>query len=99
MIRFDLYTKLVLTVIAVCLVCLVFQAKRPAEIAAPGSLNYSKTSVAAAGMSKLNYSKDDGVGIACSADGKHVYVAGTEGVVHSDDYGRLGSWEKTLKED
>ena len=50
-------------------------------------------------MGKINYAKDGGIGVACSADGRYVYVAGTEGFMRSEDFGRLGSWEKTIKED
>jgi len=85
----DLYTKAILTVIDVCLVALVARVYGPAL----------EPVAHADEMGKINYSKDDGVGVACSADGKHVYVAGTEGFMRSDDYGRVGSWEKTIKED
>ncbi|MFC2172518.1 hypothetical protein ACFLU6_07790 [Acidobacteriota bacterium] len=37
--------------------------------------------------------------IACSSDGKYVYVVGDEGIVRSENYGRKGSWEKVLRED
>ena len=89
-IKLDLYSKVVLTLIAACLLALVLR-----DVRAPDILPAAHAS----GMGKINYAKDHGVGIACSADGKYVYVAGTEGVAISDDYGRLGSWEKTIKED
>ncbi len=38
-----------------------------------------------------------GVAIACSADGKHVYVAGPEGVLVSEDFGKTGTWTLVLK--
>jgi hypothetical protein len=38
-----------------------------------------------------------GVSIACSADGKHVYVAGPEGVLVSEDFGKTGTWTLVLK--
>ena len=38
-----------------------------------------------------------GVGVATSADGRHVYVGGKFGVVVSDDYGKTGSWVQTLR--
>jgi hypothetical protein len=88
-VELDRYDKLVLTVIALSLAVLALRG-----------LGVPSIGVAHAdSMGKLNFSKDGGVGIACSADGKHVFVAGNEGVIRSDDYGRLGSWEKTIKED
>lgn len=38
-----------------------------------------------------------GVAITCSDDGKYVYVAGPDGVLVSDNYGRTGSWSLVLK--
>ena len=86
--KVDLYTKVILSLIAVCLLYLVFHVT---ELSLIPSVS--------ADMGKINFAKDGGVGIACSSDGKYVYIAGSEGVIRSDDYGRLGSWEKTLKED
>ena len=93
-IKLDLYSKVVLTIIAGCLVVLVARGSGIART------ELELVPVAhASGLGKLNYSKDHGIGVACSSDGKYVYVAGTEGIVRSDDFGRLGSWEKTIKED
>ena len=38
-----------------------------------------------------------GVTIATSADGRYVYVAGKNGVMISDNFGKVGSWTKTLR--
>ncbi len=38
-----------------------------------------------------------GVAVASSADGKYVYVAGPQGVIVSDDFGKLGSWVQTVR--
>jgi len=38
-----------------------------------------------------------GIGVATSADGKYVYVAGPQGVAVSDDFGKMGSWVQTIK--
>jgi hypothetical protein len=38
-----------------------------------------------------------GIGVAVSADGKYVYVAGPQGVVVSDDFGKTGSWVQTIR--
>ena len=73
----DLYVKVVLTVIAVCLVVLVC-----------GRVDINVLPIAHAGdaMGKINYAKDGGVGVACSNDGKYVFVAGTA-VFGAPDYG------------
>ena len=87
----DLYLKVVWTIIAICLVLLVVSSDTPDL--------FLTREAHADDIGKINFAKDGGVGICCSADGKYVYVAGTEGVIRSDDYGRVGSWEKTIKED
>ncbi|HZM69725.1 MAG TPA: hypothetical protein VFB95_05070 [Candidatus Cryosericum sp.] len=38
-----------------------------------------------------------GVSIAASADGKYVFVAGPQGVIVSEDFGRTGTWVQTAK--
>ena len=38
-----------------------------------------------------------GIGVAASADGKYVFVAGPQGVVVSDDFGKTGSWVQTVR--
>lgn len=35
--------------------------------------------------------------VACSADGRYVYVAGGEGILVSDNFGKTGSWTLVLK--
>ena len=90
-IEVDLYSKVVLTVIALSLVAIVARSAGPAAPFVPVAY--------ASGIEKLNYAKDGGVGVACSADGKYVFVSGNEGVMRSEDYGRVGTWSKTIKED
>jgi len=47
---------------------------------------------------KFNIARDTGgVGVAVSADGKHVFVVGPEGILVSDDYGRTGTWVQTVR--
>jgi hypothetical protein len=47
---------------------------------------------------KLRWASEDGdAAVACSADGKYVYVAGGEGVLVSDNFGKTGSWSLVLK--
>ena len=38
-----------------------------------------------------------GVSIAASADGKYVFVAGPQGVIVSEDFGKTGTWVQTAK--
>jgi 3-hydroxy-3-methylglutaryl CoA synthase len=38
-----------------------------------------------------------GVAIAVSQDGKYVFVAGPQGVIVSDDYGKTGTWVQTVR--
>jgi photosystem II stability/assembly factor-like uncharacterized protein len=83
--KLDRYDKTILTLIAFGLLLLALRT--PLRVAHADSIG------------KLNFAKDGGVSIACSADGKHVFVAGNEGVIVSEDYGRLGSWQKTILDD
>jgi len=47
---------------------------------------------------KLNIAASaGGVAVAASADGKFVYVAGPEGVIVSDDFGKTGTWVQTAR--
>lgn len=47
---------------------------------------------------KFNIAENQGgVAVACSADGRYVYVAGPQGVIVSEDFGRTGSWLQTVK--
>ncbi len=47
---------------------------------------------------KLRWATETGnASVACSADGKYVYVAGGEGVLASDNFGQTGSWTLVLK--
>ena len=38
-----------------------------------------------------------GIGVAASSDGKYVYVAGPQGVLVSDDFGKTGTWVQTVR--
>lgn len=38
-----------------------------------------------------------GISVAVSSDGKFVYVAGPEGILVSDDFGKTGSWVQTAQ--
>jgi len=47
---------------------------------------------------KLNIADTQaGVSIAASADGKYVFVAGPQGVIVSEEFGRTGTWVQTVK--
>jgi hypothetical protein len=39
----------------------------------------------------------DGVSVAASADGKHVYVVGPLGILVSEDFGKTGTWVQTVR--
>ncbi len=47
---------------------------------------------------KFNIAEETGgVAIAVSSDGKYVYVAGRNGVIVSDDFGKTGTWVQTVR--
>ncbi len=47
---------------------------------------------------KFNIAEEaGGVAIATSSDGKYVYVAGRNGVIVSNDYGKTGTWVQTVR--
>ena len=47
---------------------------------------------------KFNIAEETGgVAIATSGDGKYVYVAGRNGVIVSNDYGKTGTWVQTVR--
>jgi len=47
---------------------------------------------------KLRWASESGsTAVACSADGKYVFVAGAEGIVVSDNFGKTGSWTLVVK--
>ncbi len=41
--------------------------------------------------------RGNGIGLACSDDGKYVYVAGNGIIIRSADYGKTGSWEAVVE--
>jgi uncharacterized membrane protein YhaH (DUF805 family) len=62
-----------------------------------GSLYAQKTQ--ADFKDKLRWAADESgsTAVACSADGKYVFVAGAEGIVVSDNFGKTGSWTLVVK--
>jgi hypothetical protein len=67
-----------------------------ALVVAPGDLRAQKTQENY--KEKLDITTETGgVGIATSADGKHVYVVGPTGVLVSDSYGQTGTWVQTVR--
>jgi hypothetical protein len=38
-----------------------------------------------------------GVAVATSSDGQYVYVAGPQGVIISEEFGKVGSWVQTVR--
>jgi len=41
--------------------------------------------------------RGNGIGLACSDDGKYVYVAGNGIIIRSADYGKINSWEAVVE--
>jgi len=67
-----------------------------AFIAAPGALQAQK--VQEKYSEKFNIAEQNaGVSVAVSADGKYVVVAGPQGVIVSDDFGKTASWVQTVR--
>jgi len=67
-----------------------------AFIAVPTSLQAQKTQEKYS--EKFNIAEANaGVAVAVSSDGKYVYVAGPQGVIVSDDFGKTGSWVQTVR--
>jgi hypothetical protein len=67
-----------------------------ASIALPSALHAQK--VQETFKEKLDIADTGGgVSVAVSADGKYVYVAGPEGVIASDDFGKTGTWVQTAR--
>ena len=42
--------------------------------------------------------RGNGIGIACSTDGRYVYAAGSRMIYRSTNFGEKGSWEPVLVE-
>jgi len=42
--------------------------------------------------------RGNGIGLACSSDGKYVYAAGSRNIFRSTDFGKAGTWEMVLSE-
>ena len=59
------------------------------------------TSEAAAQYKSIQQQKNtfrgNGIGIACSSDGRYVYAAGSGSIFRSTDYGKPGSWEPVVQ--
>lgn len=62
----------------------------------PGSLQAQK--VQEKYSEKFNIADTNGgVAVATSSDGKFVYIAGPQGVIVSDDFGKTGTWVQTVR--
>ena len=53
------------------------------------------SSDAMAEVQRFSY-RGNGVGIACSGDGRYVYAAGTGIILRSTDFGKPDSWEMVV---
>lgn len=81
-----------LLLIANLLAFVLYPGGRPAAVAA----NRFET-VPTVNPQSLGF-RGNGIGIACSDDGKYVYAAGSRSIFRSEDYGRAGSWQVALSE-
>jgi len=82
----DRFVKFLLSVIALMLTILVVQ-------------NYFNSRLGKAdaqAIPQIEYTGDNAVSVACSADGQYVYIVGTKAVLVSNDHGRRDSWQKVL---
>jgi hypothetical protein len=87
---FDRFSRVMLVIIVLILILIALRA----------SHGQGAEGVPQSGQDRLNYVTQSGVAnIACSTDGKVVYVVGNQGIVRSLDYGKKGTWELVLKDD
>ena len=84
----DGFIKWLLLIIAVLLLLNLFTGRINSSIV---------QKVAAASAQKLVF-RGNGIGIACSSDGRYVYAAGSGSILRSTDYGSAGSWETVITE-
>lgn len=83
----DLFLKGMLLLIAVFLLLNLLSDR----------INVFTAQKAAAVASQKMAFRGNGVGIACSSDGKYVYAAGSGAVLRSSDFGAAGSWELVVE--
>lgn len=95
-VRFDVpsrraVTRAIFGFLALCGLVFILQA-----LSGPGDTYAQK--IQADFSDKLRWGSDTGgVALACSADGRIVYVAGPLGVLVSQEYGKTGTWTMVLK--
>ena len=84
----DRFFKVILVIISVLLLLNIFNGGIPSFIT---------SEAAAVSPQKLSY-RGNGVGIACSNDGRYVYAVGSGRILRSTDYGSAGSWEMVVED-
>ena len=89
--RKDRLTRILLAAIAVLLAANLVASLTFAPVHGGGSTGASMAQ-------DLHFkSKNSGVAVACSEDGRIVYAADDEDVYRSQNFGAAGSWEHVLK--
>jgi hypothetical protein len=76
-----------LVIIALLLALNLFHGNLPSFLA---------TEAVAKSPQKFSF-RGNGIGIACSNDGKIVFAASNGGVYRSENFGKIGSWEPVLR--
>ncbi len=83
----DKLVKVMLVMIAVLLLCNVFNEQI--------SSFFSKEAAAQSSAQSLDF-RGNGVALFCSSDGRYVYAASSQAIFRSLDYGKPGSWEQVI---
>lgn len=86
----DRFSKVMLVIVAVLLLMNLFSAQIISLLAPEAVAQYKPIK-----QQKITF-RGNGVGIACSDDGKYVYAAGSGAVFRSTDYGKIDSWEQVV---
>lgn len=85
--RKDKLIKVMLVIIAVLLLCNLFN-EQLSSLFSP--------EVSARDLAQQLDFRGNGVALFCSSDGKFVYAASSQAIFRSIDYGKSGSWEQVI---
>jgi hypothetical protein len=86
----DRFSKVMLVIVAVLLLLNLLSTQIFSFLAPEAVAEYKPIK-----QQKVTF-RGNGIGIACSNDGKYVYAAGSGVVFRSTDYGKMGSWEQVI---
>ena len=86
----DKFSKVMLVIVAVLLLLNLFNAQISSLFAPEAVAQYKPIK-----QQKITF-RGNGIGIACSDNGKYVYAAGSGVVFRSTDYGKIDSWEQVI---